>query len=1010
MGVRVRLLGPVDVLMDDMPQRLNGSKRQALLAGLALSAGRVVGGTRLTELIWQGTPPPAAANALQRHVSHLRKVFGAGAAIVARPPGYQLDLGAGTTDVHVAERLLGAAAAASGPEQRLAHLRTAAGLWCGPALAGLRDRPWFDEQARRLDELLLRVRLELADARLAVGEGPRLVAELESLTRAHPWHEDIAALLIRALCSAGRQSDALAVHQRVRRSLREELGIEPGPRLRELEIAVLRQDPALAGPVLSGPAQPPAPAGPAQPPAPAGPAQLPAPVAAFTGREAELAALDRLAAETQIVAIAGTAGVGKTALAVRWSRRIAGRFPGGGLYVNLRGYDPDQPVPPAEALAGFLRALGVAGPDVPLGLDERAGCYRTALAGRRVLIVLDNAGSADQVRPLLPGAPGCLVVVTSRDSLAGLVALDGARRLDLGLLPAADALTLLRRLVGARVDAEPERAAELADQCARLPLALRVAAELAVTRPEVSLAGLARALADQRHRLELLDAGGEVRAAVASVFSWSFQQLPADVAHAFAAAGLHPGPDFEAGAVAALIGGDAGHAARLCARLARAHLVEAHGPGRYTMHDLLRAYARTRAALTPAEAAAAMTRLLDHYLAGAAAAMDVLHSAERAKRPRIEPVATTPRFTGPGDARAWLDAELPDLVAACAYAAAHGRAAHATALAQTLFRHLDMSGHHAEALTVHEHARRAARDSGDRSAEARALNNLAAAHWWRAEYARAAAYYRDAAVLFRAAGDRIGEADALCNLGLIARTTGVVADAAGHYAEALRLYRENGHALGEVSALKGLGVVHTLTGRLDEAAGHLGVALRLARAAGKVDGEADILTDLAGVQLRRGELEPAAATLGRALTLYRNLGYPGNEATTLNLLGAVARAAGDLAGALAYHESSLELRRATGTRNGEAAALNDFGGTLLATGAGPAAADRHAEALAVAAADGDRYQQARAHDGLAAAHRAAGDDAAARGHWEQALRLFAALGTAESDAVRSRLRELPRAA
>ena len=332
--------------------------------------------------------------------------------------------------------------------------------------------------------------------------------------------------------------------------------------------------------------------------------------------------------------------MGKTALAVRWSRRAASAFPDGQLYVNLRGYDPGQPVPPGDALAGFLRALGMAGQDIPPETDERAAAYRSLLDGRRVLVVLDNAASVEQVRPLLPGCPSCLVVVTSRDSLAGLVARHGARRLDLDMLPLPDALGLLRTLIGGRVDAEPEAAAALAKQCARLPLALRVAAELAAASPDSRLAGLAGELASEQRRLDLLDAGGDERTAVRGVFSWSYRHLPAGAARAFRLLGLHPGPDFDAYAVAALTGASATQARDVLALLARAHLVHPAGRrGRYGMHDLLRAYASHLAEAEDSDDArdAALSRLFDYYLAAAASAMDALVPAERHYRPRIPP-------------------------------------------------------------------------------------------------------------------------------------------------------------------------------------------------------------------------------------------------------------------------------------------------------------------------------------------------------------------------------------
>ncbi|MPZ29228.1 MAG: AfsR family transcriptional regulator, partial [Micromonosporaceae bacterium] len=282
---------------------------------------------------------------------------------------------------------------------------------------------------------------------------------------------------------------------------------------------------------------------------------------------------------------------GKTALAVHWAHRVRDRFPDGQLYVNLRGYDPDQPVAPADALARFLTGLGVAGPDVPLELEDRAARYRSEVAGRRMLVVLDNAATVEQVRPLLPGTGKCLVAVTSRDSLAGLVAVDGAHRLDLDLLPPRDAVALLRRLVGERVDAEPEAALTLVDQCARLPLALRVAAELAASRPAVPLAELVAELSDRQRRLELLDAGGDPHAAVRVVFSWSIRRLSPETARTFRLLGLHPGPDFDPYAAAALADTTLEQAGRELEQLVRAHLIHTTAPARYAMHDLLRIYA-----------------------------------------------------------------------------------------------------------------------------------------------------------------------------------------------------------------------------------------------------------------------------------------------------------------------------------------------------------------------------------------------------------------------------------
>jgi transcriptional regulator with XRE-family HTH domain len=347
------------------------------------------------------------------------------------------------------------------------------------------------------------------------------------------------------------------------------------------------------------------------------PCELPGRVRHFTGRAPELAELSDMSAggEVRTVAICvvgGPAGAGKTALAVHWAHQAAARFGDGQLHVNLRGYDPGEPVAVADVLAGFLRALGVPGPEIPDETEQRAALYRSRLAGRRVLVVLDNARDAEQVRLLLPGGLPCVAVVTSRDALAGLVAADGAIRLDLDVLPLADAVALLRSLIGPRADADPATA-QLAGLCARLPLALRIAAELAVARPAVPLAELAAEV--EADRLDCLDAG-EDRTDVRAVFSWSLRELPGEMAGAFALAGLHPGKDLDVYAAAALTGTTPGQARRILGRLHRASLVQATGPGRYGMHDLLRAYAREQAAAGDCDghSQTALARLFDYYL------------------------------------------------------------------------------------------------------------------------------------------------------------------------------------------------------------------------------------------------------------------------------------------------------------------------------------------------------------------------------------------------------------
>jgi tetratricopeptide (TPR) repeat protein len=657
------------------------------------------------------------------------------------------------------------------------------------------------------------------------------------------------------------------------------------------------------------------------------PAQLPADVEVFTGRSQELAELDRLLARTAetaaaaritgrnstavvISAVSGTAGVGKTALALRWAHRVRGQFPDGQLYVNLHGFDPEQPLPAADALAGFLRALGLAGQNIPAEVEERAAAYRSLLDGRRMLVVLDNASSVEQVRPLLPGAPSCVVLVTSRDSLAGLVARHSARRLDLDLLPLEDAVALLAVLIGGRVQAEPEAAATLARLCARLPLALRVAAELAAARPTISLAELVSELADEQRRLELLDAGGDARTAVRGAFSCSYHHLPAVVARAFRLIGLHPGPDFDSYAVAALADTSRDHAQQIVDRLARAHLVQAPRPGRYSMHDLLRTYATYLAGIEDSEVErrAGLTRLFDHYLATAAAAMDTLIPAEQHRRPRIPPPTTpTPPMPDHAQARVWLDTERLTLTAVSAYTTARGWPGHTTRLSTTLYRYLDAGGHFPDGLTIHTHALHAARHTDEPTAEADALLHLGRIYWRQGHYGQAAHHLQRALSLAREIGDRVAETNALLNLGTLYQQQGHYQRATNHHQQALVLAREIGDRHGEANTLRDLGTVYRRRGCYQQAVDHHQQALALFRETGDQYGEACALNRSAETLLAIHQHNQARTQHTAALTLATQIGERYEQARAHDGLAHIHQVTGDLSQARQHWRHALAL-------------------------------------------------------------------------------------------------------
>jgi tetratricopeptide (TPR) repeat protein/transcriptional regulator with XRE-family HTH domain len=740
------------------------------------------------------------------------------------------------------------------------------------------------------------------------------------------------------------------------------------------------------------------------------PAQLPADVHPFIGRAAELRALaTRLAGRdgSGLYVLSGTAGVGKTALAVHWGHLVRDEFPDGQFYVDLRGYGPGQAMQPGEALSRFLSALGVPGPEIALDVDERATQFRTRLAGRRVLIVLDNAATVEQVRPLLPGAGRYLVVVTSRDSLAGLVARDGAYRVELGLLAVDDARGLLRQLVGDRVDAQPSAAAELAAQCARLPLALRVAAELAVSRPDATLDELVADLADESVRLDLLNAGGDPQSAVTAVFSWSVRHLDPATARTFRLVGLHPGPDYDAYAVAALADCDLSAARHRLRLLTQAHLVYAVGAERFGQHDLLRAYAAQLADATDGDdARAALDRLFAQGQATASAAMDSLYPAEVDRRPRA------PRWPGPAPdltdraaALSWLDVHRAALVTAVAHASGHGRPAAAVELARTLFRYL-VAGHFTDAVTVWEHAHAAARAAGDRAGEAEALFALGTVHGRRGRYELARDHLERALRLWQEVGDRVGQGRALGNLGAAEQRIGRLPVAAGYHARALVLFDAAGDRIGAARARNNLGEIARRLGRYEEAGEHGRGALAIYREIGDGAGEAAALLNLAELDNHQGDHASALDNLARARAIYRQHGHRSGEAWTLHSLGTAHNGLDRPRDAITHHRQALRLFRLIGERDGEAWALNGLGEAAFRLGRHAEACAHHAAALAVASGIDSRDQEARAHAGLGQAHQAMDRCATAQEHWQEALRRYTDLADPQADRVRAELAAL----
>jgi hypothetical protein len=539
---------------------------------------------------------------------------------------------------------------------------------------------------------------------------------------------------------------------------------------------------------------------------------LPAHTPYFVGRAAELgqlsAVLEASAAgggTVVITAIEGTAGIGKTALALHWAHQAAPRFPDGQLYVNLRGFDPaNTPVNPADALRGFLDAFEIPPQRIPASVQAQAGLYRSLLAHRRVLVVLDNARDADQVRPLLPASSSCLVVITSRNQLTGLIAEHGARPLTLDMLTSQEAWALLARHLGAeRISADSAAITELIDHCGGLPLALAIVAARAATHPGFALGVLAKELAGEHTRLDALDTGDPATSARA-VFSWSYQRLSPAAGRMFRLLGLHPGPDIALTAIAHLADLPPQQAREVLSELTRAHLLTQHTPGRYAFHDLLRVYA-THLSTTqdpPEHQRGALTRLFDYYLHAAAAAMTILHPAEHHHRRQISSSAIpAPAVADPPAAQRWLNTERTNLAAIITYTAAHGWHTYTTQLATTVLHGYFGALHHPDALALYTHVQRAARHTQDRTTEARALTSLGFAHWQLGHCQQATDHYHQALMILRETGYRIGETVALNALGAVYWQQGRYQKAIDGYQHALTISREIGDRFGEAVAL-----------------------------------------------------------------------------------------------------------------------------------------------------------------------------------------------------------------
>ncbi|QXE39160.1 tetratricopeptide repeat protein [Streptomyces sp. GMY02] len=926
------MLGPVRAWRGSEQIRLGSPQQRTVLAVLLLAEGAPVPRSALIEALWGPAGEPASAPSIVRtYIHHLRRALepaGYAAASVIRSvgDGYQLGVQADATDLGAFRQLLARAEQArhAGDTRAAAkHLREALGLWEGPALADVRG-DYAQVHQHRLGELRLAAHASVLTAELDLGAQENVAAELTELIARHPLDERFRALSMLALYRSGRQAAALETYRETQALLADELGVDPGQSLQTLYQRILRADSELLGS--------PAPLKPAPVRTHPLPAQLPPDLTAFVGRESELAGTEEFSVGSTVVvsAIAGMAGVGKTTFAVHWARQVAHRFPDGQLYLNLRGFDPNSaPMPVEHALRFFLESLGADPHGLPHDVDALTSRYRTLLSGQRVLVLLDNAHNAAQVRPLLPGAPGCLVIVTSRNQLSGLVAVDGAVPLNLDVLPPAEARALLARRLGERrVATEPEAVEEIIARCGRLPLALAVIAARAALRPSFSLAAVAEGLRAGASGLDAFQDGDDA-ADVRAVFSWSYRALPAEAGRLLRLLALHPGPDISLPAAASLAGRPAARTNQLLLHLTEAHLLNESAPGRYVFHDLVRAYAGELAEAVdpPEEVRAARNRMFDHYLHTAYDAC-ALASPGRpliSLPPPAEGVRVEELNGDPVRAKAWFATELMVLLAVTEEAGRHQHDVHTWQLAWSMANYLHGRGLWQEEEVVHRSAMDAARRLGDPTAQAYAHRGLSTAKTGQGDLEEALAHAHRAVELFNEFSDEAVRAESYRRLEETAERSGDLDTALNSARQALALLREvtsrddsKRHRVAMASALNALGWELTQLDRHQEALEHCREALALCEELDDHVNAANTWDSIAYAHHCLGRYDEAIAEYRNAIALDRAHGSPPWYAVeTLERLGDSYVSAGDLDSARAVWAEALDTMQTLGHSNAQ---------------------------------------------------------------------------------------------
>jgi DNA-binding SARP family transcriptional activator len=983
------VLGPLLVTRGGAPVYLATAYKPRLVLAALLAAEEVASVDWLTEVVWGDRPPASARRNIQQYVHRLRCALGP-ELLAGRRGGYALV--SRTIDSTRFRELAadGQAALEAGEfEPAAERLRAALDLWRGPAFAEFHDSEPIAERARPLEQLRLDTVLLWSTAALAMGRNIDVALELADVLKTHPYREDVAGQCMHALCRAGRRADALELYRNTHALFRDELGIEPGPELQRLHQSILRGDVTAAGQLTAlGTTGAPV------------PRELPRPAAGFTGRDDAIRKLDGLLRDdpgetgrlTAIAAVVGAAGIGKTALAVHWAHRVADRFPDGQLYVDLGGHAPGLPVRSIDALARMLRALGVRPERIPVDVAEAAAMYRSSCAGRRLLVVLDNAASADQVRPLIPGSRSCLVLVTSRERLSGLTTHEGVLRLTLDVLTAAEANHLLSRTLGAeRVLAEPDASRKLAELCSHLPLALRIVSANLVDRPDRRIAdSVATLRADPIAALDVGEDGD--RHAVRYAFDLSYRRLPMSARRLFRRLGLVACHDFTDAMAAALAGTTVAEAHRELDRLAAKHLVEQRRCGRYGVHDLIRHYADNLAHAedTPVERFSAVTRLCAYYLeatTGAANLLDpvvVLFNAHLATKP-------PPGVADHSSALLWLDAERHNLVDVIRHAARHGPAEIAWQLAEALRGYFALRRHMVDWLTAARAGLAAARTHGDDEVQTVALHGLAHVYWCLGNPTRAMTYLNRAIALAPSEHAMLHATLVGCR-GILLANLGRLDEALLSFAAASALFERAGFRRGLVAPALNTAQTHLLRGGLREARDAALGALSLSRQVDARKKEAAILCTLGDCYRQLGEFEEATACLTEALDRNRELANQEGEADALRLLALIEASTGQVGAAGRHADESLELARAADSRLMEACATHALAVVCQARKEFDRALDLHQRALSMVDEAHHAYERAQSMLGLATTNHQVGRFDIAIQHAAQALELAGRAG------------------